>query len=395
MGRAFRIRQRKKRNQPPVNIIRDTEVEDLCKWMSVKNWTSTCSLRLFNFPNTGRGLQALCSISKGDVLVSIPKELIITCTSAIKSPLMDQIFKRSCSSSLFPIAQQILATFLLLEQRKEESEWRLYLQSIPKSFTTPHFATDLNKLPDYLSDKVKSEILRVKSSLDWANQELQRCKIEKFLWPEYRWAWFAVNTRAVFVKPSEDDKICRDKDNIALAPYLDLLNHSPNIRPNKVGWNGDFYHIVASESFKKHTQAFISYGAHDNFTLCLEYGFVVPGNPNDRVLLSEEEILKSLEPEKKINKVDGLMWCTREGLNWTALVFVSKCINLSAVNFAENEKVLRASEKVICCKIKNLELQIEKYLTEDLCESLCVVKELILEHLDLLKTALLATLTRN
>ncbi|CAB3380945.1 Hypothetical predicted protein [Cloeon dipterum] len=145
---------------------------------------------------------------------------------------------------------------------------------------------------------------------------MKRSKLEEFSWSDFLWAWFAVNTRAVYVEPSQD-KICKDKDNIALAPFLDLLNHSPHIEPNKVGWNGDFYQIKASKSFKKHDQVYISYGAHDNLTLCLEYGFIVAKNSHDRVIFSKEDILKVLQPDRKVDECDGIIWCTREGLNWT------------------------------------------------------------------------------
>lgn len=46
------------------------------------------------------------------------------------------------------------------------------------------------------------------------------------VYEEFLWAWYSVNSRSVFYK----DDLCSyfedDSNNIALAPYLDLLNHS-------------------------------------------------------------------------------------------------------------------------------------------------------------------------
>ena len=43
----------------------------------------------------------------------------------------------------------------------------------------------------------------------------------------YVWAWSTVNTRGVYMTQPMSDYISRDEeDHYALAPYLDLLNHS-------------------------------------------------------------------------------------------------------------------------------------------------------------------------
>ena len=43
----------------------------------------------------------------------------------------------------------------------------------------------------------------------------------------YVWAWSAVNTRCVYMKQPASEYISQEEENhYALAPYLDLLNHS-------------------------------------------------------------------------------------------------------------------------------------------------------------------------
>lgn len=46
----------------------------------------------------------------------------------------------------------------------------------------------------------------------------------------FRWAWCSVNTRTVYMEHAQSAFLSRDKDIFALAPYLDLLNHSPQVQ---------------------------------------------------------------------------------------------------------------------------------------------------------------------
>lgn len=51
------------------------------------------------------------------------------------------------------------------------------------------------------------------------------------------------------------------------------------------GYNPDTgcYQIITYDSYNKYEQVFISYGAHDNRFLLLEYGFCISGNTNNFV----------------------------------------------------------------------------------------------------------------
>jgi SET domain len=233
MGRTYRSRRRKNSCSllisPPA---RDPVLEKLCVWMTQKGWKPESELRPFVFNGTGRGLQCLSSLPIGHVVVSIPESIVITCKKVLGSSL-SKIFEDNTNPN-YPTAQQILATFLALERRlASESEWSFYISSIPSTFSTPLFQPEPLKYPVYLKEKIKQEAERLMKSLEWVNSRLLINRIKQLTWHEYQWAWYAVNSRAVFVEPSAE-RICKDKDNMALAPFLDLLNHSPHIRPNKV-----------------------------------------------------------------------------------------------------------------------------------------------------------------
>jgi hypothetical protein len=119
---------------------------------------------------------------------------------------------------------------------------------------------------------------------------------------QFSWAWFAVNTRAVYFENRDDvtagANFSKSENNLALAPFLDMFNHSSDVTV-KVGMTGSsefpegVYQIRSTNRrYKKYDQVFINYGAHDNLKLCLEYGFVLEQNSNDLVPFSLEEIIQ-------------------------------------------------------------------------------------------------------
>lgn len=134
----------------------------------------------------------------------------------------------------------------------------------------------------------------------------------------FRWAWCSVNTRSVFMsRPSSC--FLSGPDTYALAPFLDLLNHRPDVQVTltfstwitfdfvsilvfhlnhihcwvyiifshqvKAGFNEQTkcYEISSVCGTPRYEQAFINYGSHDNQRLLLEYGFVAMNNPHSVV----------------------------------------------------------------------------------------------------------------
>lgn len=120
-----------------------------------------------------------------------------------------------------------------------------------------------------------------------------------------------------------------DVNNLALAPYIDMFNHSPlsSVRATVNHLNGT-YTIFTDNLFKKHSEVFINYGPHSNTKLFLEYGFIVPSNPQDSVYLSAKEIISKtgkrlnenhMKKLKSYSLLDG-HYCTSDGLSWSTKV---------------------------------------------------------------------------
>ena len=51
-----------------------------------------------------------------------------------------------------------------------------------------------------------------------------------FTLSSFKWAWTSVSTRCVYMRPSDFTAGGSEDNCIALAPLLDLLNHSANVQ---------------------------------------------------------------------------------------------------------------------------------------------------------------------
>nr|XP_009665875.1 PREDICTED: SET domain-containing protein 4 isoform X3 [Struthio camelus australis] len=118
-----------------------------------------------------------------------------------------------------------------------------------------------------------------------------------FNYSALEWAWCTINTRTVYMKHSQKACFSLEPDVYALAPYLDLLNHSPNVQV-EAAFNEQTkrYEIRTDSQCKKYEEVFICYGPHDNQRLLLEYGFVAVDNPHSSVYVSSDTLLRYFPP---------------------------------------------------------------------------------------------------
>ncbi|CAG8568164.1 5702_t:CDS:10 [Racocetra persica] len=269
LGRTFR----KRLNQQLHNrldrgkVIKDIEWIMFRDWLKQKGFPKT-KLTLAKFDGIGRGMMATKDIVAGEILISVPLRLIITPKFSSNTLLSDHI---SCNITDPKLnAHQSLALYLILERHKNtKSSIYPYIQMLPKSFDTIPICFDLELLellPNNLKEDVKSQKLKFQEDFRSV------CKFLKnqlnsninITYNEFLWGW-----------------LC--------APMLDFLNHNFNAKTK-----GEFnkltqcYEIITFTSWKKGQQVFINYGPHDNFKLLLDYGFTIPNNPFNYILLDDE-----------------------------------------------------------------------------------------------------------
>ncbi|XP_071471163.1 SET domain-containing protein 4 isoform X1 [Marmota flaviventris] len=357
-GRTSRIRRRKHLRSSEsrgVNESYKSEFIELKKWLKNRkfedrNLTPAC------FPGTGRGLMSRTPLREGQMIISLPESCLLTTETVIRSYLGVYITKWKPRPS--PLLA--LCTFLVSERHAgDRSLWKPYLQILPKTYTCPVCLEPevVNLLPKALKAKTEEQRAHVQklftSCRDFFSS-LQPLFVEPidsiFSYSALLWAWCTVNTRAVYLRPRKQECLSAEPDTCALAPYLDLLNHSPHVQVNAAfNEKTRCYEIRTASGCRKHEEVFICYGPHDNQRLLLEYGFVSPCNPHACVYVSRDTLVKYLpSTDKQMNKKISILkdhgfienltfgW---DGPSWRLLTAL-KLLCLEAEKFTCWKKVL-------------------------------------------------------
>lgn len=294
MGRTKRIRQRScsERELRPFKVDFQPEFVKLCKWMTSKGWKAVTDLCPAVFWGTGRGLMAMSNIPAKCIIIKIPEKLLITKVKVLNENPGLQQFSMSTAECL---------TFFILNS-KMKGLYKSYLSTFPTSFSVGGLCKthEVEILPLTIQEKVLCQ------------QEYVLKKYQKFvaLWKKlfclalplelFQWAWFAVNTRAVFFQDTEKTGGNGPESNMALAPYLDMFNHDAETSV-EAGFDqvSRCYEIRTNQKIKKYDQVFINYGPHSNQKLFLEYGFITSNNVHSTVEFDIRHILDII-PTKKI-----------------------------------------------------------------------------------------------
>lgn len=279
-----------------------------------------------------------------------------------------------------------LCTFLVSEKHAgSQSLWKSYLNILPKSYTCPVCLEPevVDLLPGPLKVKAEEQRARVQDLFASSRgffSTLQPLFAESvdsvFSYRAFLWAWCTVNTRAVYLRSRRQECLSAEPDTCALAPFLDLLNHSPHVQV-KAGFNEKTrcYEIRTASRCRKHQEVFICYGPHDNQRLLLEYGFVSSQNPHACVPVSGERLIKYLPPtEKQVHKkiailkdhgFTGNLTFGWDGPSWRLLTAL-KLLCLEAEHFACWKKVLLG--EVISDTNEKMSLGVAQKLCSDFIE---------------------------
>ncbi|XP_029926121.1 SET domain-containing protein 4 isoform X2 [Myripristis murdjan] len=331
VGRAARKRRQKLLNPAQsVSLCHQPLYVRLMKFLHQRGFTSTL-LQPNHFTDTGRGLQVKRTVKPDELLISLPESCLLTTTTVLDSYLGPYI--KRWKPRLSPLLA--LCVFLVCERHSgEASDWFPYIEALPTTYTCPAYFPD--EVMAVLPIGVQRRALEQREAvleLHASNQDFFRSlqpilsqPVEEVLTYEaLRWAWCSVNTRSVFMsRPSSH--FLSGQDVCALAPFLDLLNHRPDIKVS-ASFNdvSGCYEIRTISGIQRFQQAFINYGSHDNQRLLLEYGFVAPGNPHSVVYVDTGllcEVMRgdrSLEQKIKFLKENNFLHnltVSSEGPSW-------------------------------------------------------------------------------
>ncbi|XP_013114765.2 SET domain-containing protein 4 [Stomoxys calcitrans] len=322
MGRTYRCRKQRLKLAAEHEQSKDESfLPDLYKYLSSLQWKNESRLTARNFPLTGRGLcskQAICGTEPE--LIRLPIDALLT----IKTLEDDEGFREMFDEEKFDkdhkISFQSLMAFYVLYQMAlgQESPFKPYLKSLPTYFSTPYFCpiAELQCLPENILERTVEQNRLIKESYKNLKIVLRNAEDFELKYPmaQFRWSYFVVNTRSVYVlgKQIKSDKLyfqnlLSEDYNLALAPFLDLFNHSDlvqteaDVMRHTASKQLEFVLTLANGDGAKipaYRQIFISYGALSNLKLLTEYGFFLPSNRHDLFEFSLMDIENFLHMEK-------------------------------------------------------------------------------------------------
>ncbi|CAG8546370.1 13188_t:CDS:2 [Ambispora leptoticha] len=220
----------------------------LQEWLGKGGAEGLSWLQLENFPDTGRGVKTLRPLKLNDVVLTIPGSFLWTIEAAFDDSVLGPII-RSVKPSLS--VEDTLAVFLLFIKSREEGDEELEVCS----------GSSLYYLTQQLKQQIKDDYLQLLNNLFSKHPDI--FLLERFTQNDYMWALCTIWSRAM-------DFQLPDKQFRCIAPFADMLNHSPDVQ---------LCHIYNPRSDS--LQVFINYGPVPNNRLLRLYGFVLPNNPYD------------------------------------------------------------------------------------------------------------------
>lgn len=316
MGRTKRERKNRQKAFDPVE---PSIHNDLFKFLSVHGWKNSKILSVRSFIYTGRGLCAKQNLSEHETIIELPIRAMICYNTLENDKDFLMLFDGLEISTAHITFQSLLALYLQHQKLKDESsEWIVYIRTLPDDFTTPYFCqkTELYLLPENILLRVVEQNDIIKREFQELSKLLKVEERQNFTLEDFKWAYFVCNSRSVYIngstlEPLVDQlvfkKLLSDAPNMALAPLLDLFNHSEKaVTKCQLSHSGGFisqnsekikrgevhlsYQLQTAKAVKKFDQVFINYGSFNNTKLLLEYGFVLPNNQIDFLEFSLDDI---------------------------------------------------------------------------------------------------------
>ena len=231
-------------------------------------------VEIFSHSKNNRGVIAKRFITQNEIIMTIPKECILTVDIAIQSDIGKQIsvfMNRKLNSP----KHSLLSSFILYEKNKENSQWKFYYDIFPKDFHTYPFF--YNESENILLNGSKF-LLKVKEKRKDIEEDYNvLCSLidnykDNISFSDFFTMRIIVSSRIFGIKING---IKVD----ALVPLADMLNHSSH---NQTSWYYDdqieSFVVQAIEDIKEGDEIFDSYGKKPNSSYLLNYGFTIDNN---------------------------------------------------------------------------------------------------------------------
>ena len=236
-------------------------------------------LEIHFYSDDYRGVLAKSKILKDEIIMTIPKECLISLELALETNIGKEIGKFMYSELNSP-KHCLLTSFLLTEEKNPK--WKFYFDLLPNDYSNfPIFYTQ--KELDYLKGSPFLNQIYDKK-IDMKKDYEKLCKyipsFTQFPYKKFCEARMMISSRIFGIQIGEN------KTDV-LAPFADLLNHK---RPRQTQWYYDnilqSFVIQALEDIEQGNEVFDSYGKKTNARFLLNYGFALEDNDSNEVTLT-------------------------------------------------------------------------------------------------------------
>jgi len=255
----------------------------------------------------GRGLAASSNVQEGDRLCTIPFSLVVSSALAERTLGGGGQLQLPADLQLQPEVL-LLAGFLMHERRNAQSKWTAWLDSLPalETFGSTFFWSD-SELAELQNSQLGADTRRRRERvrhdfeilvpmLASTTIALQNEQVEKAeSWNLWLWALSNVWSRSFYLElpDGEDQFSCssvqRDaagpRHGCLMLPYCDYINHNDRPTGFQVDYAATQITLQATQSYQAGEQVLDCYGPKPNATLLLNYGFCVPDNRHDSIVL--------------------------------------------------------------------------------------------------------------
>ncbi|KAK3319139.1 hypothetical protein B0H66DRAFT_257792 [Apodospora peruviana] len=292
-------------------------------WLKAAGAAGLDDLELADFPTTGRGVRTLWRFKEGERILTIPSRSLWIVQDAYVDLLLGPALRAVTGPPLS--VEDTLALYILFVRSRESGYegLRSHVAAMPTSYSSSIFFTEeelevcagsslytvTKQLKRTIEDDYRDLVVRV-----LLGQHRDLFPLDKFTIEDYKWALCTVWSRAM-------DFVLPDGTSIRLlAPFADMLNHSPEVKQCHVyDPVSKSLSVLAGKDYEAGDQVFIYYGPIPNNRLLRLYGFVVPGNPHDSydLVLATHPAAPLFEQKHKLWSSAGLDSTSTIGLTLT------------------------------------------------------------------------------
>ncbi len=267
-----------------------------------------------------RGIVATDTISKGDIIISVPKEGMITLRMAKQTMIGKKILDHG-TSLIYP-NNSLLSTYVLLEKANPKTSWAHLLEALPKSVSNfPIFFTKEEKAlltgSQFLRIAIepffccRSGSCRKNEKMIAAIEELRKDMEKDYnricgVAPEFAKVASLedfMKTRALVNSRIFGTRI-DGEENDSIVPYADMFNYKYKSDMTHWTYSAELKAFVvrAKDTIKPGEEIFVYYGNKPNSNFLQFYGFVIENNDNDEVTLDV-----SIDPKDPLKELKADM----------------------------------------------------------------------------------------